>query len=114
MKITLQELLETPPDIVLFGINQGPTVGVNILYSGTVSAATEAAFLGVPSAAISLNVNIPAVPSREITDVCSRDRAHLDFKSTLNAEVIPEAMSTTGFQERKPLKKEVLILMKLL
>lgn len=55
VKIALQELLERPPDIILSGINPGANVGVNILYSGTVSAATEGAFLGVPSAAISLN-----------------------------------------------------------
>ena len=55
VKIAVQELLEIPPDIILSGINPGANVGVNILYSGTVSAATEGAFLGVPSAAISLN-----------------------------------------------------------
>jgi len=55
VKIALQELLERPPEIILSGINLGPNVGVNILYSGTVSAATEGAFMGVPSAAISLD-----------------------------------------------------------
>jgi 5'-nucleotidase len=55
VKIAVQELLERPPDIILSGINPGANVGVNILYSGTVSAATEGAFLGVKSAAISLN-----------------------------------------------------------
>ena len=55
VKIAVQELLETPPDMVLSGINPGANVGVNILYSGTVSAATEGAFLGIKSAAISLN-----------------------------------------------------------
>ena len=55
VKIAVQELLEMPPDIILSGINPGANVGVNILYSGTVSAATEGAFLGIPSAAISLN-----------------------------------------------------------
>ncbi len=55
VKIALQELLDGPPDIILSGINPGANVGVNILYSGTVSAATEGAFLGVRSAAISLN-----------------------------------------------------------
>jgi 5'-nucleotidase len=54
VKIAVQELLETPPDMVLSGINVGANVGVNILYSGTVSAATEGAFLGIRSAAISL------------------------------------------------------------
>ena len=55
VKIAINELFESPPDIVLSGINPGANVGVNILYSGTVSAATEGAFLGVPSAAISLD-----------------------------------------------------------
>ena len=55
VKIAVQELLERPPELILSGINPGANVGVNILYSGTVSAATEGAFLGVPSAAISLN-----------------------------------------------------------
>ena len=55
VKIAVQELLDSPPDIILSGINLGANVGVNILYSGTVSAATEGAFLGFRSAAISLN-----------------------------------------------------------
>lgn len=55
VKIALGELLEKPPDIILSGINLGANVGVNVLYSGTVSAATEGAFLGVRSAAVSLD-----------------------------------------------------------
>jgi len=55
VKIAVQSLLEQPPDIILSGINLGANVGVNVLYSGTVSAATEGAYLGVKSAAISLN-----------------------------------------------------------
>ncbi len=55
VKIAIQELLNSPPDIILSGINLGANVGVNVLYSGTVSAATEGAFLGIRSAAISLN-----------------------------------------------------------
>jgi 5'-nucleotidase len=54
VKIAIQELLPRVPDVVLSGINLGANLGVNVLYSGTVSAATEGAFLGVPSAAISL------------------------------------------------------------
>ena len=55
VKIAVQELLDVPPDVILSGINLGANVGVNILYSGTVSAATEGAFLGIRSAAISLD-----------------------------------------------------------
>jgi len=56
VKIAVQELLEAGPDVILSGINLGANVGVNVLYSGTVSAATEGAFLGIPSAAISLDI----------------------------------------------------------
>ncbi|MDY7033574.1 MAG: 5'/3'-nucleotidase SurE [Thermodesulfobacteriota bacterium] len=55
VKIAVQELMKRPPDIILSGINLGSNVGVNVLYSGTVSAATEGAFLGIKSAALSLN-----------------------------------------------------------
>ncbi|RPI72138.1 MAG: 5'/3'-nucleotidase SurE [Desulfobacteraceae bacterium] len=55
VKIAVQELMKEPPDLILSGINPGANVGVNVLYSGTVSAATEGAFLGIPSIALSLN-----------------------------------------------------------
>ncbi|MBU0516918.1 MAG: 5'/3'-nucleotidase SurE [Proteobacteria bacterium] len=58
VKIGLLELLDSPPDLVLSGINPGPNVGVNVLYSGTVSAATEAAILGLPGVAFSLDAYI--------------------------------------------------------
>lgn len=46
--------LDIKPDIIISGINLGANTGVNILYSGTVSAATEGIFLKIPSIAISL------------------------------------------------------------
>jgi len=56
VKIALAELLPGTPELVVSGINLGPNVGINVLYSGTVSAATEAAILGVKQAvAVSLN-----------------------------------------------------------
>jgi 5'-nucleotidase len=55
VKIAIAELLPTPPDLVISGINLGPNVGINVLYSGTVSAATEASILGLKAAAFSLN-----------------------------------------------------------
>jgi 5'-nucleotidase len=45
---------EQRPDLVVSGINLGPNTATNIIYSGTVSAATEARILGVPSIAVSL------------------------------------------------------------
>ncbi len=55
VKIALSELLPQAPELVVSGINLGPNVGINVLYSGTVSAATEAAILGVRGLALSLN-----------------------------------------------------------
>ncbi len=55
VKIAMAELLPEPPDLVVSGINLGPNVGINVLYSGTVSAATEASILGVRALACSLN-----------------------------------------------------------
>jgi len=47
-------LKEQKPDLVISGINLGSNTGINIIYSGTVSAATEGTMLGIPSFAISL------------------------------------------------------------
>lgn len=47
-------LKDTPPDIVLSGINLGSNTGISVIYSGTVSAATEGVILGMPGVAFSL------------------------------------------------------------
>lgn len=47
---------EQRPDLVVSGINAGLNVGIHIVYSGTVAAALEAAFLGVPAIAVSLHI----------------------------------------------------------
>lgn len=54
VKLACHELLDAPPTLVVSGINQGPNTAVNVLYSGTVSAATEASILGLDAIAISL------------------------------------------------------------
>lgn len=54
VKLALWGLLESPPDWVLSGINHGPNLGTDILYSGTVSAAMEGLIEGIPSLALSL------------------------------------------------------------
>ncbi len=54
VKLAVCALLPTRPDLVISGINLGPNAGVAIIYSGTVSAATEGTLLGIPSMAVSL------------------------------------------------------------
>ena len=51
--IAVNQLLERPPDYVLSGINHGPNMGEDVLYSGTVAAAMEGTILGIPSLAVS-------------------------------------------------------------
>ncbi|MEO0856249.1 MAG: 5'/3'-nucleotidase SurE [Bacteroidota bacterium] len=53
VKIAAQKLLPRRPDLVVSGINQGPNTAVNVIYSGTVSAATEGTILGIPAIAFS-------------------------------------------------------------
>ena len=53
VKLGISELLERQPEIVVSGINAGANVGPDILYSGTVAAATEGAHLGFPALAVS-------------------------------------------------------------
>jgi 5'-nucleotidase len=54
IKLALFALLDEPPDLVLSGINHGPNLGTDILYSGTVAAAMEGAIENIPSIAFSL------------------------------------------------------------
>jgi 5'-nucleotidase len=52
--LAITGLLEHEPDMVFAGINHGSNLGDDVLYSGTVAAATEGRFLGLPAIAISL------------------------------------------------------------
>jgi len=51
--LAITGLLEEEPDMVISGINAGPNLGDDVLYSGTVAAAMEGRFLGFPAIAVS-------------------------------------------------------------
>lgn len=53
IKLAHDKLLDVKPDLVLSGINHGSNAGINTIYSGTVSAATEATILGYRAIAVS-------------------------------------------------------------
>lgn len=57
--LAITGLLESEPDMVVSGINSGPNMGDDVIYSGTVAAATEGRFLGYPALAISMGVHDP-------------------------------------------------------
>src|ERR1700761_6100301 len=54
VKLAKDKILHHKPDICLSGINHGANHSINLIYSGTMSAAMEAAIEGVPSAGFSL------------------------------------------------------------
>jgi 5'-nucleotidase len=54
IKLGVLEILEKKPDIVISGINPGANIGINLNYSGTVSAAKEAAIYGLYAIAVSI------------------------------------------------------------
>jgi len=54
VKLAVEALLPKQPDLLISGINQGPNLGTDVLYSGTVSAAIEGSTCGIPAIAISL------------------------------------------------------------
>jgi len=54
VKIGIRNIMRESPDLVISGINHGSNTAINIIYSGTVSAAREAAIMDVPAIAISV------------------------------------------------------------
>lgn len=52
--LAITGILDKEPDIVISGPNDGPNMGDDVLYSGTVAAATEGRFLGLPAIAVSM------------------------------------------------------------
>lgn len=51
----INSFLENDPELVISGINHGPNLGDDVIYSGTVAAATEGRYMGLPAIAVSLN-----------------------------------------------------------
>jgi 5'-nucleotidase len=75
-------MLDTLPDMVVSGINDGANMGDDTIYSGTVAAATEGFLLGIPSLAISLarfsagNFATAARVAKEIVQRFESERLH--------------------------------------
>ena len=54
MHLAVTGFLDFEPDLVVSGINHGANLGDDVIYSGTVAAAMEGRFLGLPAVAVSL------------------------------------------------------------
>ena len=54
VKLAIYKILKRKPDVLLSGINHGSNASINVIYSGTMSAAVEGALEGIPSVGFSL------------------------------------------------------------
>ncbi len=77
IKIGIRNILKTSPDIVISGINNGSNTAINIIYSGTVSAAREAAIMDVPAIAVS---------------VASHEAKHFDSAAKIVAQLVQKVI----------------------
>ncbi len=81
------------PDLIISGINHGPNLGHDILYSGTVSCAIEGAMMNIPSLAVSLNSFKPSSEDLKFSAefvsslIPKLDRFKFPEKSVLNINV---------------------------
>jgi 5'/3'-nucleotidase len=57
--LAVNELLDERPDVLVSGVNHGPNMGEDVLYSGTVAAAMEATVIGIPAIALSYTGHHP-------------------------------------------------------
>lgn len=65
--IGVNKVIRPRPDIVVSGINCGPNLGDDVIYSGTVAAAMEGRHLGLPSVAVSLDGDVHFKAAAKVT-----------------------------------------------
>ena len=93
--LALTGLLEEEPDMVVSGINAGPNLGDDVIYSGTVAAATEGRFLGLPAMAVSMASHDPQfyeTAARVVLDLVRRlhqDALPADTILNINVPDVP-------------------------
>ncbi len=89
--LALTGLLDDEPDLVVSGINHGANLGDDVIYSGTVAAAMEGRFLGLPTIAVSLagdRLTHFDTAARVVTEMVQKlERASLAPDVTLNVNV---------------------------
>lgn len=89
--LAITGLLDEEPDMVVSGINAGANLGDDVIYSGTVAAAMEGRFLGLPAIAVSMVSHQPehfATAARVVLDLLERIEAHpVPAETILNVNV---------------------------
>lgn len=91
--IGISKILASPPDLIISGINNGPNLGDDITYSGTVAAAMEGTIYNIPSIAISINAMNGEEPMFDTAARVAADMArrvlkdHLPYDTLININV---------------------------
>lgn len=110
--VAITGLLDYEPDMVIAGVNHGANLGDDVLYSGTVAAAMEARFLGVPALAISLVLGdaehfatavevTRRLVERTLVDPLPRDSIlNVNVPDVLSAELAGLRVTRLGFRHK--------------
>ena len=85
IKIALEVLCDSKPDLIISGMNAGANVGQDIYYSGTIGAAREAALYGIGAMAFSLGRNA----QEKLDFVSSKKILHMLFDKLLSLQIPP-------------------------
>ncbi|WP_324667504.1 5'/3'-nucleotidase SurE [Geochorda subterranea] len=100
VKLGVLELCDSPPDLVVSGINAGANLGIDVFYSGTVAAAFEGTLLGIPALAISCITRKESPDfrlARAVAPLLADWLMGKDFGSPLLLNVnVPERARATG------------------
>ncbi|MFM9056956.1 MAG: 5'/3'-nucleotidase SurE, partial [Bacteroidota bacterium] len=92
VKLAVNKILHRKPDLLVSGINHGSNSSINVIYSGTMSAAMEGAIEGIPSIGFSLldhGLSADFAPARKIVDCVVRNvlEIGLDAGTLLNVNI---------------------------
>jgi 5'-nucleotidase len=97
VKLAVDKVLHRKPDICLSGINHGANHSINVIYSGTMSAAVEAAIESIPSIGFSLldysieaDFSAAAVYARKITELVLAKKLDKHLVLNVNIPAVPE------------------------
>lgn len=105
VRLGIIELQKFKTDIVVSGINQGPNLGFDVNYSGTVAAAREAVFLnktGIAISALDKNYNLVAKISKKIVEYILKNRKNKKYFLNINfPKHNPKGIKITCLGERK-------------
>jgi 5'-nucleotidase len=99
VKLAVDKVLHRKPDVCFSGINHGANHSINVIYSGTMSAAMEAAIEGIPSAGFSLldysmeaDFSAAKIYVKKLAEYMLNKRIEKHFLLNVNIPAVPESL----------------------